>query len=221
MENNEKNLNTIIASNITRLLNARNKTQLDLAEHLGVTQATVSNWCNGIKMPRMDKIDRICLFFDVPRSALMSSAFLYTSSSTTSADIPDNARRSIPVFGRIPAGIPFEAIEDIRGYEDLSEELRLTNKEYFALEIEGNSMYPKYLSGDIVIFEQACDCESGDDCAVRINGDDATFKKVIKKADCIILQPLNPDFEPIVIDYSGENKPFFILGVAKEIRRKV
>ena len=127
MKSNEENLNTIIASNITRLLNARNKTQYDLAEYLGVTQATVSNWCNGVKMPRMDKIDRICLFFDVPRSALMTSEFLYASSSSSSG-IPDNSHRSIPVFGRIPAGIPFEAIEDIRGYEDLSEALRMTGK---------------------------------------------------------------------------------------------
>lgn len=67
----EQELNEIIAQNITDLLESRGKTQFDLAEYMEVSQATISNWCNGIKMPRMDKIDRICEFFGVKRSQLM------------------------------------------------------------------------------------------------------------------------------------------------------
>lgn len=67
----ESEINRIIAKNINRFLNARNKTQVDLAEYMGVSQATVSNWCKGIKTPRMDKIDKICEFFNCKRSDLM------------------------------------------------------------------------------------------------------------------------------------------------------
>lgn len=67
----ESEINKIIAKNINKYLNSRNKTQVDLADYMGVSQATVSNWCKGIKTPRMDKIDKICVFFNCKRSDLM------------------------------------------------------------------------------------------------------------------------------------------------------
>lgn len=71
MNDREEKINLIIANNLVRLLREKNRTQLELAEYLGVTQASISNWCNGIKMPRMDKIDLICDFFGIRRSQLM------------------------------------------------------------------------------------------------------------------------------------------------------
>lgn len=67
----ENELNMLIAARIQHYLESKNKTQADLAEYMGVSQATVSNWCNGVKMPRMDKIDKICEFFGIERSYLM------------------------------------------------------------------------------------------------------------------------------------------------------
>lgn len=52
----------------------QSKTQTDLAEYIGVSQATVSNWYKGTKMPRMSKIDMICKFFSIERSELMNSS---------------------------------------------------------------------------------------------------------------------------------------------------
>lgn len=67
----EHELNQIIANNIAQQLSTRNITQLELAEYMHVSQATVSNWCKGIKIPRMNKIDQICKFFDIERSDLL------------------------------------------------------------------------------------------------------------------------------------------------------
>lgn len=78
MSDQEINLN--IANNICDLLERRNRTQLELAEYMGVSQATVSNWCKGAKLPRMDKIDRICTYFDVERTELFSKNFKDTYS---------------------------------------------------------------------------------------------------------------------------------------------
>ena len=64
-------INQTIAENLRRLLEYRGKTQADLAQYMGVSQATASNWCNGIKVPRMDKIDRMCKFLSCSRSDLM------------------------------------------------------------------------------------------------------------------------------------------------------
>lgn len=64
-------INAVIANNLNRLLSKNGKNQADLAEYMGVSQAAASNWCKGIKIPRMDKIDRICVYFGCTRSDLM------------------------------------------------------------------------------------------------------------------------------------------------------
>ena len=69
----EKELYDIVAGNIMKLLNWSDRSQADLAKYMNVSQTAVSNWCNGIKMPRMDKIDKICEFFGVNRTELFNN----------------------------------------------------------------------------------------------------------------------------------------------------
>lgn len=134
--------------------------------------------------------------------------------------VNQNKSIRIPVLGSIPAGIPMEMIEDIVDWEDISEEMLKGGKRYFALKIKGDSMFPEYLNGDVIIVLKQDDCESGQDCVVAVNGDDATFKRVFKTDNGITLQPLNNSYMPIF--YSNDdvlNKPVKILGVVKQIRR--
>lgn len=56
---------------------------------MGISQTTVSNWCNGVKIPRMNKIDRICEFFNVPRSALMVETDSEPDNRPTPHNIPE------------------------------------------------------------------------------------------------------------------------------------
>jgi transcriptional regulator with XRE-family HTH domain len=67
----EQEFNSLFSSNLNRYLRFSNKTQADLAKFVGVSTASVSNWCNGVKLPRMDKVDKICTFFCIKRSDLM------------------------------------------------------------------------------------------------------------------------------------------------------
>ena len=83
-------LNKIIAKNISYYLESSGKTQLDLATYMGVSQASVSNWCKGIKIPRMDKIDKICSFFHILRSDLMEDHFI--NSQNTEYYLDDDAK---------------------------------------------------------------------------------------------------------------------------------
>ena len=115
-----------------------------------------------------------------------------------------------------------EMIEDIVDWEDISEEMLKGGKQYFALKIKGDSMFPEYLNGDVIIVLKQDDCENGQDCVVAVNGDDATFKRVFKYDNGITLHPLNNKFMPMF--YSNEDiqsKPVKILGVVKQIRRKI
>lgn len=81
-------------------------------------------------------------------------------------------------------------------------------------------MYPKYLDGDTVIIEKCPDCETGTDAAVYFNGYEATLKTVIKNENgTITLRPINPNYSPTT--YGEGDDPVRILGVVKEIRRKI
>ncbi len=66
-----KSFNEVFSKNLKSYLNKNNMTQLDLSKRLGVGTSSVSNWCNGIKSPRMDKIDEMCKIFNCNRSNLM------------------------------------------------------------------------------------------------------------------------------------------------------
>ena len=113
-------------------------------------------------------------------------------------------------------------IEDILGYEDISADMIKGDKEYFALKVKGDSMTPNYLDGDVLIVLKQDSCESGQDCIVAVNGDDATFKRVFINDNGFTLQPLNNQYQPLF--YTNEeiiNKPVKVLGVVKEIRRSI
>lgn len=128
----------------------------------------------------------------------------------------------IPVLGRIPAGIPIEAIEDILDYEDLCLDGLCKNKNYFALKITGDSMYPNYLDGDVLMVCQQEDCENGQDAIVMVNGHDATFKRVFKSESGITLQPLNNKYPPAFYSNKDiEKLPVKIIGVPIEFRRSL
>jgi repressor LexA len=140
-------------------------------------------------------------------------------------DLPnDNVK--ISVLGRIPAGIPFEAIEEQYAidFEEIPRDWLKGGKEYFALKLEGNSMEPEYHNNDIVIFEKKVDCESGQDCCIKINGFDATFKRVKKQENGIMIIPLNENNDTGFSStfYTKDdiiNKPIQIIGVVKQVRR--
>ena len=68
---NEEKINTTIGNNLSYYLRFTGRSMSDLARYLNVSQTAVSNWCKGLKIPRMDKIDKICVFFQISRSDLM------------------------------------------------------------------------------------------------------------------------------------------------------
>lgn len=135
--------------------------------------------------------------------------------STSDPQPSINARR-INVYGRIPAGIPIEAVTDIIDWEEIPSDW---HGEYLALQVKGDSMEPEYRQGDTIIIKVQPDCESGQDCAVYVNGYDVTLKRVIKHSDCIILQPLNHIYPPKIFSFT-EKDYITILGIVIEMRRR-
>ena len=127
----------------------------------------------------------------------------------------------INVLGRVAAGLPMEAIENIIDTEEISQELASTG-EFFGLQIHGNSMEPRMYEGDVVIVRKQDDAESGDIIIAMINGQDATCKRLMKYAGSIGLLSLNPKYEPMIFDAKQiEELPVRILGKVVELRGKL
>lgn len=128
----------------------------------------------------------------------------------------------IPVYGTIPAGIPTEMIDNsyITDYEEINAHWLKGGNSYFGLKVRGDSMYPEFRDGDVLILKKSPNCENGDYCAVSINSTECTFKKVIKEISGILLQPLNPIFMPqYYTNEQIEEMPITILGIVVEVRR--
>ena len=97
------------------------------------------------------------------------------------------------------------------------------DRQYFGLRVKGDSMYPRYLEGDTVILQKEKTCESGDDCAVLVNGEEATLKQVMIRGDgSLELRPTNPAYPPRIYSPAEiESLPVQIIGVVVELRRKI
>lgn len=128
----------------------------------------------------------------------------------------------IPVLGRVVAGVPLEAVEEILDYEEITPELAATG-EFFALQIRGRSMEPRMLEGDVVIVRRQSDVDSGDTAIVLVNGDDATVKRISKSDKGISLIATNPNvYEPhFYTNEEIESLPVQILGKVIELRGKL
>ena len=175
----------IFSSNLRKYMSLNNKTQVDLINDLGFNKSAVSTWCNGTRLPRMDKVDALAKYFGIRRSDLIEDKSESKIKPTT-----------IPVLGSVPAGIPIEAIQDIIDYEEI-DAATAAKGEYFALQVKGSSMEPRICEGDIVIVRKQDDVESGEIAIVMVNGDNATIKRLLKYEDGIRLMPTNPAYEPL------------------------
>lgn len=133
----------------------------------------------------------------------------------------NSQRVRIPVLGRIVAGIPLEAIEEIEDYEEIPRKMAASG-EFFALRIKGRSMEPKLTEGDIVIVRKQEDVDSGDTAIVLVNGDEATVKQIKKTEAGIMLIGFNVEvYQPHF--YSNEQieaLPVRIIGKVVESRHK-
>lgn len=129
-------------------------------------------------------------------------------------------RHLIPVLGRVAAGSPIEAYEDVLDWVEIPDNMA-SSGEYFALKIQGDSMEPQISSGDNVIVRRQDTAEDGDHVIALINGNDATCKRLKKYKDGIALISNNPAYSPMY--FSGtevESTPVLILGVVVESRHK-
>jgi repressor LexA len=115
----------------------------------------------------------------------------------------------IPVVGRVAAGYPILAEENIEGNLLIDASFMRKNPDSFGLKVRGDSMIKAgILEGDVVIVAPQKNAKNGD-IIVALLGDEATMKRYMRKKDEILLIPENDNYSPIEVN---KNKEFSIIG---------
>lgn len=196
----------IFRDNLRREMNARKLSQADIARISGSSKQAVSTWLSATRAPRMDKIEILCRYFGIPKSALLEEPDLTSS----------GIHGTVPVIDGIAAGLPVLADENIVDYMLVT----VPNaSEYFALVVHGESMIGAGIpNGSKVLIHIQHDAEDGQIVACRLNGEEATLKRFRRKGDLVLLIPENAAFEPILVPCADfTNGEAEILGVVKQV----
>ncbi|HLR66228.1 transcriptional repressor LexA [Virgibacillus alimentarius] len=115
------------------------------------------------------------------------------------SDIPREAARYAPVIGKVTAGLPITAVENIEEFIPLPNSSAGPDDNLFVLVIEGESMIEAgILDGDMVIIKQQNTAHNGEIVVAMTEEDEATVKRFFKEKDHIRLQPENATMEPLI-----------------------
>lgn len=192
-----------------------NMTQSDLASKMGYADKSM-----------IAKIEKGLI--DLPQTKIIAFAnaldtapgILMGLDGTSNKATKSSNSTVIKIFGRVAAGIPLEAIEEVIDEEEIPEELARTG-DFFGLRISGDSMEPDIHNGDTVIVRRQDNAESNEIVIALVNGNDGVCKRLKKYADSIALVSLNPSYEPMYFSNAEvDSKPVRILGKVVELRRK-
>lgn len=200
---------TIFMQKLDSLIATRDISYKELERKLGISNGYFGKLRNRKTLPTIAKIDTIADYFHVTRDFFIGT------------ETPTGTGYKIPLLGRVSAGIPIEATENIIGEEEIPQKLAESG-EFFALLIKGDSMSPDIQNGDKIIVRQQPEVESGQIAVVLINGNDAVCKEFKKLDNGIMLISRNPNYSPMVFTPEEiEKTPVRIIGRVIEIRREL
>ena len=106
----------------------------------------------------------------------------------------------LPVMGKIAAGTPIEAINQVSHHISVPSEMITNHNNHYALEIKGDSMIEAGINdGDIVVIKEQSSANNGDIVVALIEGHEATLKRFRRHGRSIALEPANSAYETRVI----------------------
>lgn len=183
-------------------------TQTEVCEKTGINKGALSSYLSGRYFPKQNTIDKLSKVFNVSINYLMGFELehnknfndLDISEIANITNISFPAARPIPMLGDICAGNGIFCEENFDGYFFMDQSIKAD----FCVRVRGNSMIDACIfNNDIAFIKKTYDYKNNTVYAVLLNSEcEATLKKVFWKDDTIILNPCNPEFEPVIVDAS-------------------
>ena len=193
-----------IAKKLYRLRTDNHLTQVEFAKIAGVSDKAVSTWERGEKEPRLQPLQKICTYFklDINKFVDVNSDEYNPPLDFDVSLLPALPVHRIPILGRVAAGLPLYADEQIIGYTVTTLN---GGHEYFALRVCGDSMNALGINdGDNVIVRKQDYADDGQVAVVLVDGEDATIKRFYKRGTTVTLVPqsASPAHHPQIYDAS-------------------
>jgi len=221
-------LTTTVGSRIAGLRKVRDWTQKELAARIEAERATVASWETDRKMPPPDKLVLLAATFAVSTDFLLgvtelrasnqiappgpvsdrpqhhsiprhSLPLIRTNKGARDRDMSVVDLETIPLLGRIVAGIPLLSEQNVVGYVEVPAQIR--RKADFALEVIGDSMKGAGIQSGDLVFLRLADKQQpihGNIVAAMVDGE-MTLKRFVKRNGSLSLMAENPAYEPIPI----------------------
>lgn len=114
--------------------------------------------------------------------------------------LPRSKVLDVPVIGRVTAGLPILAVENIEGYFPVPLDF-VQHRDVFVLKIRGESMIEAgILDGDYVLVSKQETAQNGEIVVALVNGEEATVKRFFREDSVVRLQPENPLMQPLFVE---------------------
>lgn len=186
----------VMAANIKYFMTLHGKTRKQMCEDLGFAYSTFSDWVNGKKYPRIDKIEMMANYFNISKADLVERKQKIELTETV-GNIYKLDKIKLPFLGKVACGEPIFADDDRESYIMVGTDIGAD----FCLQCQGDSMINARIhDGDIVYVKKTDIVENGE-IAVVIIDDEATLKRFFYYRDqnLVILKPENPKYQDIIL----------------------
>lgn len=209
---------------LKKAMDFKNFKQVDLVNKTGLDKTLINKYLAGIMKARQDKLTTLAdalnvnevwlMGYDVPMQRELKRE---ESNIFPISDMPIK----VAVLGKISAGLPILAVENIEGYEFAPSSYIKEGYEYFYLKVQGDSMNLKFNEGDIVLVQKQDTLENDEIGVILVNGFDATVKKYKHENGLVILSPMSTNAENTVQIYNPKDTQIKVVGKVVSYQGKI
>lgn len=201
---------------LRELRKKNNLTQEELGKHIGVQKAAIQKYEKGtVTNIKRDSLIKLAHVLGTTPEYILG----WENPPNNLDNIDESDFVNIPVIGRVAAGVTCFADNNIVDYEPVHKNDISNGEQYAFLRVVGDSMYPLFMEGDLVLVRCQSSVDSGSYAVVTIDGEDGVVKKIVYDSDFIELHSINPMYPTRRFD--GEDVlRIRVFGLVKEIKRK-
>ncbi len=211
------------ANRLNKAISLRNIKPVELSEKTGIDKSKISSYMSGRYKAKQDGVYLLAQALNVSEVWLMGYDVPMEKDNVIKSNVfpVSDLPKVVPIIGRISAGLPILATENIEGYEFAPSSQIKDGFDYFYLRVQGDSMNLKFNNGDIVLVQKQDELENNEIGVILVNGDDATVKKYKSENGLVILEPMSTNPQNTVQIYNPKTIQIRIIGKVISYQGKV
>ncbi len=208
---------------LNQALQIRNIKSVELAELTGISKARISQYTNGVYIPKSKGTYALSKALNVNEAWLMGLDVPMERQPVPQSNIRSYDTENIymiPVFDSVSAGFGATAVDYITEYAPAFIKNPHDAGDYIYINVEGDSMFPKIEDGDRILVRRQASVDSGSVAVVLVDGEDALVKKVVYGKTWVELHSFNPMYKTMRFD-DEEVQRLQVLGLVKEVIKEL